>query len=54
MATTSRRIAAAVRKNRPSRTTSSRAKIYIAIPPEGGWPPFRGSYTELGMRNKGR
>lgn len=54
MATTSRRIAAAVRKNRPSRTTSNKAKIYVAIPPETGWPAFTGSYTAMGMRNKGR
>lgn len=54
MATTSRRLAAAARKNRPSRTTSNKAKLYIAIPPAAGWGPFTGSYAAMGMRNKGR
>lgn len=54
MSTTSRRIAAATRKNKPSRTTSNRAKLYVAIPPENGWGPFTGSYSAMGMRNKGK
>lgn len=51
--TSSRRLSQAVRKSRPSRTSSSRAKVYIAIPPAEGWPRFNGSnWKDMGLRNK--
>lgn len=54
MSTSSRRIAQAFKKSKPSRTTSSKSKIYIAIPPKDGWPPFTGSnWAALGLRRKG-
>ena len=36
--TTSRRIAAAIKNIRPSRTFSKKSRIYIAVPPAEGWP----------------
>lgn len=55
MSTTSRRVCAQRRKNKPSRTTSSKARLYIAIPPAEGWPAFTGSnWLALGLRNKGK
>jgi hypothetical protein len=50
MSTTSRRVCAALRKSRPSRTTSNRAKVYVAVPPADGWPPFDGNYARQGAR----
>lgn len=51
MSTSSRRISKAIKKGRPSRTTSNRAKIYIAIPPANGWPAFSGNnWAALGVR----
>jgi hypothetical protein len=38
MATTSRRVCAQRKKNRPSRTSSVKCKTYTAIPPAEGWP----------------
>lgn len=38
MSTTSRRIAAQYKRNKPIRTRSSIARIYIAVPPPEGWP----------------
>ena len=54
--TTSRRVCAAGSKGgKPSRTKSSRAKIYIAVPPKEGWPAFTGTnWAALGLRNKGK
>lgn len=53
MATSSRRVSAARKKNKPSRTASYRAKIYIAIPPKEGWPAFTGSnWAALGLRHR--
>lgn len=49
--TSSRRIAAMFRKNRPSRTTSTIARIYIAIPPPEGWPG--GAPEKNGWRPRG-
>ena len=55
MSTTSRRVCAARRAHKPSRTKSGRAKIYIAIPPKEGWPAFTGSnWGAMGLRNKGK
>jgi hypothetical protein len=53
MSTSSRRLAAATRGGKPSRTRSNKAKLYIAIPPQGGWPAFTGqNWTALGLRRK--
>ena len=53
MSTSSRRISKAIKKGKPSRTTSSRAKIYIAVPPKEGWPAFTGNnWSALGLRSK--
>ena len=39
------------KKSKASRTTSSRAKLYFAVPPAEGWPAFTGSYSVFGARN---
>lgn len=53
MSTSSRRLAAAARRNKPSRTTSNRSKPYIAVPPADGWPAFTGNnWAALGLRRK--
>jgi hypothetical protein len=53
--TTSRRISKALRGHKASRTTSNRAKLYMAIPPKEGWPAFNGSnWLAFGTRNKGK
>lgn len=52
MSTSSRRISQAIRKNRPSRTSSSRARRYVAIPPPEGWPG--GDPLKNGWRPGGR
>jgi len=55
MSTTSRRVCAQFRRNKPSRTKSKKAKLYIAIPPKEGWPAFTGSnWTALGLRNRSK
>ena len=38
------------KKQRASRTRSSRAKIYFAIPPAEGWGEFKGNYAAFGLR----
>ena len=53
MATSSRRISKQVKKGKPSRTTSNRSKMYIAIPPKEGWPTFTGNnWGALGLRSR--
>lgn len=42
------------KKTKASRTTASRAKLYIAIPPAEGWPAFTGNYAAFGVRNSRR
>lgn len=55
MSTSSRRVCAQRRSHKPSRTKSTRARIYVAIPPEDGWPPFTGSnWSALGLRARAR
>ena len=54
MSTTSRRVCKQRRKSNPSRTTSNRAKVYVAIPPADGRPPFNGNYTQQGLRNRSK
>jgi hypothetical protein len=39
------------KKSKASRTRSSKAKLYIAVPPAEGWPAFTGSYSVFGVRN---
>jgi hypothetical protein len=52
--TSSRRLSAAYKSHKPSRTKSSKAKVYIAVPPKTGWPVFTGSnWAAMGLRNKG-
>lgn len=52
--TSSRSISKALHRSNPSRTRSNKAKLYIAIPPKEGWPPFTGSnWSSMGLRNKG-
>lgn len=52
--TTSRRLAAAIKSGRPSRTKSNRAKLYVTVPPAEGWPAFTGqNWAALGYRRKG-
>lgn len=49
--TTSRRVCAQYRKSKASRTSSYKAKIYIAVPPKDGWPAFTGhNWAALGLR----
>lgn len=51
--TSSRRIAQQRRTGKPSRTKSNRAKLYVAIPPQEGWPAFTGSnWKALGLKAK--
>lgn len=53
--TSSRGISKALRGQKASRTKSNRAKLYVAIPPVGGWPAFTGSnWGAMGLRNKGK
>ena len=51
--TTSRRLAKAYKKSNPSRTRSSPARLYIAIPPTEGWPggdPLKNGYRPSGSK----
>lgn len=55
MSTTSRRIAAQKHDKRPSRTKSSKARLYIAKPLADGWPAFTGTdenWRMLGLRRR--
>jgi hypothetical protein len=53
MSTTSRRVCAQFRKNKPSRTKSNRAKLYAPMPPKEGWPAFSGgNWSAYGLRNR--
>lgn len=55
MSTTSRRISQKAKGGKPSRTTSSRSKMYIAVPPKEGWPAFTGgNWAAMGLRNRGK
>jgi hypothetical protein len=55
MKTTSRRVCALYRKNKPSRSSSGgRSRVYVARPPKDGWPAFTGdNWGALGLKNKG-
>lgn len=45
------KIKAYTKKTRGSRTKSSRAKIYFAVPPAEGWPAFNGTnWSAFGLR----
>ena len=41
------------KKSRGSRTKSSKAKLYFAVPPAEGWPAFTGTnWSALSLRNR--
>lgn len=53
MSTTSRRVCAQFRTSRPSRTRSSKARMYVAVPPPEGWPggdPVKNGYRPGGKK----
>lgn len=42
------------KKNKASRTTSGKTKIYMPVPPMEGWPAFTGNYGVYGVRRGGK